>query len=345
MIRSYIFFALTLGLVVVVFLMITLDIDNQTIEFTLPTLLLLLGLFGTSIYIYSLWTAKRITGPLEHIAEAIEKMGKGQYKERLPITADYEFAVIQHRFNEMAESLEQAEQENRRLQESKQLMLADLSHDLKTPITTIQGYAKAFQLGLVDSEEKRERYLQLIYNKATVVTSLIDDLFRLSKLERSDYPISVEQGDMAELLREIAADYYDSMEEKGMVMELDIPSGEVLADYDSGLMRRAIANLLSNALRHNPKGTEVLIALEESADEVMIIVRDNGIGISDELKAVIFDPFVRGDAARPGDGGTGLGLAISKQILELHRGELRLDNRNGLTVFELVVCKKAGNGE
>ncbi|WP_233182690.1 HAMP domain-containing sensor histidine kinase [Paenibacillus sonchi] len=345
MIRSYIYFALTLGLVVVVFLMIALDIDTQTIELRLPTLLLVLGLFGMSIYIFSQLMVKRITRPLEHIAEAIERMGKGEYKERLSITADYEFSVIQHRFNEMAESLEQAERENRRLQDSKQRMLADLSHDLKTPVTTIQGYAKALQLGLVDSQEKKERYLQLIYNKATVVTALIDDLFRLSKLERPDYPISVEQGDLAELLREIAADYYDAMEDKGMVMELDIPSGEVMADYDPGLMRRAIANLLSNAVQHNSGGTVVLIALEELAEDVRIRVQDNGGGISDELKEVIFDPFVRGDAARPGDGGTGLGLAISKQILELHRGELRLDNRNGLTVFELVVRKKPGTGE
>ncbi|OKP89049.1 two-component sensor histidine kinase [Paenibacillus sp. P32E] len=345
LIRSYVYFALTLGLVVVVFLMLVIDLNSQTIELTLPMLLLLLALFGMSIYIYGLWTAKRVTRPLEHIAEAIERMGKGQYNERLLITGDYEFSVIQHRFNEMAESLEQAEKENRRLQEGKQRMLADLSHDLKTPITTIQGYAKAFQLGLVDNEEKKERYLQLMYNKATLVTELIDDLFRLSKLERTEYPVLLEQGDLAELLRKIAADYYDPFEEKGMAMEMDIPPGEVLANYDSALMGRAIGNLLSNVLLHNPEGTEVYIALEELADEVVITVQDNGVGISDELKDVIFEPFVRGDAARPGDGGTGLGLAITKQIMELHRGVLRLDNRNGLTVFGLVVCKKLSTGE
>ncbi|MEK3914220.1 HAMP domain-containing sensor histidine kinase [Paenibacillus sp. FSL H7-0331] len=193
---------------------LVLDTDSQTIEISMPGVFLLLLLFGVNVYVYSLWTAKRITRPLEHIADAIQRMEKGQYAERLNITAGYEFGVIQQHFNDMAETLGRTELENHRLQDSKQQMLADLSHDLMTPMTTIKGYAKALQLGMVDSEGKKERYLQLIYNKATLVTSMIDDIFNLSKLERADYPLSAEPGDMTELLREIADDYYDQFEDK-----------------------------------------------------------------------------------------------------------------------------------
>jgi signal transduction histidine kinase len=339
--KSYIFFALTLGMVNVGFLWAVIDMDNEVVELSLPGLLVLLALFGLNTYGYSLWSSRRITRPLEAIAEAIQRMGKGQYSLRLDIAGDYEFSVIQQHFNNMAESLERAEEENRRLQESKRRMLSDLSHDLKTPVTSIQGYAKALSLGLVDQEEKRERYLQLIYNKSTLVTSLIDDIFSLSKLERLDYPLTLSPGDIAELVREIAAEYYDAFEEKGFMAEWDIPPGEVAAEYDHNLMRRAIANLLSNALLHNPPGSEVTMRLEEAAAAVKISVMDNGEGIPDELKDVIFDPFVRGDAARQGEGGSGLGLAIAKQTMELHGGSLELNRHNGLSVFELVLPRKA----
>ncbi|GGF88281.1 hypothetical protein GCM10010912_36950 [Paenibacillus albidus] len=340
LIKSYVFFAFTLGVINLALLLLVLDTENEIIEITLPWLLLLGLLFSMNVYIYSRWTAKRITRPLESIAAAIRRMEKGHYTERLDITAGYEFSVIQQRFNDMAERLERTEEENHRLQASKQRMLADLSHDLKTPITTIQGYAKALQLGMVDNEAQKERILQLIYTKSTLVTTLVDDIFNLSKLDRPDYPLVAMQGDLAELLREIAADYYDQFEDKQFTLLLDIPHGEVLMDYDSNLMRRAISNLLSNALLHNPPGTEVSIRLSDADDTVRLFVIDNGVGISDQLKRVIFDPFVRGDAARQGDGGTGLGLAIARQTLELHGGELNLHNQHGKTEFELVLYKK-----
>lgn len=344
LIKSYIFFALTLGAVILAFLSLVLDTDRQTINISLWGLFLLLMLFGVNVYVYSLWTVKRITRPLEQISEAIQRMERGQYAERLNITAGYEFMVIQKKFNQMAETLERAELENRRLQDSKRQMLADLSHDLMTPVTTIQGYAKALQLGMVEGGEKKERYLQLIYNKAEQVALLTDDIFNLSKLERADYPLSLERGDLAELLRETAASYYDQFVDKQFAVELSIPSGEVIADYDAPLIRRAIANLLVNALRHNPPGTKVAIRLEDAGHAVRLAVIDDGSGIPDRLKETIFDPFVRGDTARQGDGGSGLGLAIVKQTVELHGGRLNLDTSGGRTAFEIVLHKRQAQG-
>lgn len=264
LLKSYVLFAALLGVIILIFLALILDINNQAVEVNLLQLLLFLVLFGICSLFYALWIAKRITGPLEKIASAIQRMGEGKYNERLSIAGGYEFSVIQQRFNDMAESLERSEAENRRLQEGKRRMLADLSHDLKTPITTIQGYAKALELGIFDHEEKRERCLK-------------------------------------------------------------------------GLMRRAISNLLSNALKHNPPGTQVTIRLTKKRGRLSIEITDDGIGIPDELKKFVFDPFVWGDASRWEDGGSGLGLAIVKQIAEMHGGKLHLHNMQKGTTFELVL--------
>lgn len=340
LVKTHIFFACTLVMSLVVLLISAIDMERETVEIGLSELLLLLFIFGSNITIYSLWTAKRITGPLEQIAGAMGEMGQGRYEERLAIQATDEFARVERYFNKMAESLQQAETENRKLQESKRRMLVDLSHDLKTPITSIQGYAKALQLGLLDDEADRMKALQLIYNKSIQVATLIDDIFELSKLDSPDFPLRAAPGDLAELLRETVADGYDQFEQRGFALNLDIPPSPVIVKYEAGFMRRAISNLLSNALRYNPPGTEVTVRLTDAGAAVRLAVIDNGVGISDALKAVIFDPFVRGDSSRQGDGGTGLGLSITKQIMERHGGELRLDNGNGQTSFELILYRR-----
>lgn len=335
--KSYLLFAASFAAVALIFLSLVLDMNRQMIVVNALHLLFFLGMLGTCSLAYALWTAKRITGPLEQIAAAIQRMEEGKYSERLNIAAGYEFSVIQRRFNDMAESLEISEAENRRLQDGKRRMLADLSHDLKTPITTIQGYAKALELGIFDQEEKKEKCLDLIYKKATHVTELIDQIFNLTKLDRPDHPLMLEPVDIAELLRETAAAFYEPFEEKDFQMMVDIPAEEVLTECDPSLIRRAISNLLSNALRHNPPGTQVSVRLVKKGNQLSMAIEDNGIGISDEMKAIIFDPFVRGDAARQEDGGTGLGLAIVKQIAELHGAELHLHNLPKTTTFELVL--------
>ncbi|AWB43728.1 sensor histidine kinase [Paenibacillus sp. CAA11] len=337
LIKTYVFFACTMGIVELVFVAFMVHVEGGTIDIRLQWLLFFLLVFGLHVWIYSLWTSRRVTRPLEEIAGAIREMKQGRFHERLHIQASHEFLQIQTDFNDMAETLQRAEAENLKLQESKQRMLVDISHDLKTPITTIQGYAQALQLGIVTDEEQRRKYLQLIYSKSTLVTGLIDDIFNLSKLDSPDIPLHAVPGDLAELLREAAAEYYEQFEAKEFTLQLDIPPIEVIVSYDEKLLQRAVTNLLSNALRYNPPGTEVTLRLEDLGSAVHLSVIDNGIGISDELKAVIFDPFVRGDASRKGDGGTGLGLSIARQIVRLHGGELSLNNQPGQTSFELVL--------
>ncbi|RCX16687.1 signal transduction histidine kinase [Fontibacillus phaseoli] len=337
--KSYVYFALTIGIVNSVLLVFVVHPESATIEITLGWLLLALALFVLNVWIYSLWTAKRITTPLEQIAAAIQDMSRGQYQRRLGDQAGFEFSLIQQQFNEMAEKLETATAENLRLENSKQRMLVNLSHDLKTPITTIQGYAKALQLGIVENEEERSKYLELIYNKSILVTSLIEDIFSLSKLDSPDYPLEKTSGDLAELIRELAAETYEQFTDKGLPLNLRLPRRKVTFTFDGKLMRRTISNLLTNALLYNPPGTEVIIQLSETDHEVWLDVIDNGVGIPDELKEVIFDPFVRGDASRRSDGGTGLGLAIAKTTVELHGGRLTLDNSPGNTAFQIVLPK------
>lgn len=301
--------------------------------------LLFIVLFGINVYVYSRLTAVRLTNPLTAIAEGIRNVAGGRYNERLHFEANYELAQIQESFNAMAEKLEKAQEDNKLLEESKQRMLVHISHDLKTPITTIQGYAKALQLGMIEDEAKKLRTMKLIHDKTQLVAELIDDVFELSKLESPDYPVVKEAADLAEFLREMAVDYYDLFEEKHFVFDCDIPSQEVIVTFNRKLLYRAVSNLLANALKYNLPETTVRLILTDGDTKVSIEVADNGVGIPDHLRDRVFEAFVRGDAARKSDGGTGLGLTIARHIVEKHGGWLVLDTEGGTTRFELMLPK------
>ncbi|ASA26119.1 hypothetical protein B9T62_00675 [Paenibacillus donghaensis] len=335
--QSYLVFTFAMAVVTVVLLLFAVSFTSATVEITLGGLLLFLLLLVINVWLYGLWTATRITKPLEQIAGAMQQITHGRYDQRLHYEADYEFSVIQQRFNALAEALELAEADNRRLESSKQRMLADLSHDLKTPLTTIQGYTQALQLGLADNPEQSRRYLQLIEQKTKRMDSLIDDISSLSSLNSPGYPLLIAPNDLAELLRELAAEYYDLFEDKQFTFIMDVPEEELLLPCDFKLIRRAVSNLLTNALKHNPPGTQVEVKLRAAGYNVILSVADNGIGIADSLAESLFEPFVRGDDSRTSGGGTGLGLAITSTTAVLHGGELVLDRTGRTTCFRLTL--------
>ncbi|CAM4466621.1 HAMP domain-containing sensor histidine kinase [Paenibacillus tarimensis] len=297
----------------------------------------LLLLFALCVVIYSRWTARRITRPLEMMVKAIRRIRSGHYSERLSFQANAELMQIQEHLNEMSINLERTEREKRELEQSRQRMLLDLSHDLKTPITNIQGYAKALQLEMADTPEKRQQYLDIIVSKAGIVTSLIEDMFQLAILDSPDYPYAPEEVDLAELLRQTAIEYYDQFERKGIMLSVNIPESKVVVRMDRKLLYRAVANLLSNALKHNEPGTEAGLVLELTANWASIQVKDNGVKIPDEVKAELFQPFMRGDKVRKSGEGTGLGLAIARRAVERHGGTLNLREDGSGKTFEIML--------
>ncbi|HWL26573.1 MAG TPA: HAMP domain-containing sensor histidine kinase [Ureibacillus sp.] len=227
----------------------------------------------------------------------------------------------------VAKELEIKSQEKDRLEESKKKMLADLSHDLKTPMTTIQGYSKALYDGFVHDEEQRRRYLKYIYDKSIRVTDLIDELFIFSKLDNPDSQTNKQEHDLCEFLRQVIVEYYELFAEKEMELNIDIPAKKIVYSFDQKLLYRAISNILENTIKYNPVQTNVFISLKEKKGLIVIEIGDDGTGINEEIAQSLFEPFVRGDKSRMNDGGSGLGLAITKKIIEKHDGSVYVDTK------------------
>ena len=210
------------------------------------------------------------------------------------------------------------------------LMYAAIAHDLKTPMTSVQGFAKALSEGKVSDEEKKEIY-DIIYAKSNTMNDMINTLFEYSKLGTQEYKPIPESFDICSLVRDIAAENYTEFEEHGIELDIDIPDEPIMCMLDKKLFGRVINNLLGNANKYNHTGKEVGIKLYKDSDNVVIEVTDDGEAIDEEFVPRMFEAFARGDKTRKTDGGTGLGLGISRKIVEKHKGTLKYiwaENRN-----------------
>lgn len=218
------------------------------------------------------------------------------------------------------------QEEDLRLQyeRARNLMLSDIAHDLRTPITTIAGYSKALNDGLITSDEKRKEYLDAIENKAKRMSDLITLLFEYVRLDSDYFTLKKTRVDITELLRENAALLYADVEEKGMEFLIEIPEEPYEIELDKLQFSRVITNLINNALKHNDEGTEIALKMEKKGDEIEISVSDNGTLIPSMLIEHIFEPFVVADTSRESKGGSGLGLSIAKKIVQMHGWTLEL---------------------
>lgn len=213
------------------------------------------------------------------------------------------------------------------LEKEKNRMLSDIAHDIRNPITTVAGYAQALDEGMVKDPEKQREYLQAIRNKSRRVNDLIELLFEYAKLNSAGFSLEKKQIDLCELLRQNAAEMYADAEEQQMEIVPEIPEESIRIWADPVQLSRVIINLLTNAIRYNPPGTEILAALQKDAagsGDIQLTIADTGAAIPEEVAERIFEPFSRGDAARPTDGGSGLGLSIAESIVRMHGWELSL---------------------
>lgn len=298
------------------------------------------GLIFLLIIVYSYWVARRIRKPLRIITLGLKQMIEGNYDTRISLYAEKEFTQIGETFNYMADVIEKTTKEKRQAEESKQRLMVDLSHDLKTPITSIQGFAQALVEGRGEDAERQKRYLHYIYNKSSHVTKLIQNMLELLKIDSPDFLAHIERQELGEFIREIIADTYGEIEQKNFVLQLNVPEQEVYANFDAELLSSVIHNLISNALTYNPPRTHLRVEVIQSEREVIIEIADTGVGIPEKLWSTIFDPFVRGDEARSTTGGTGLGLSIAMKNTEKMGGTLHLDrSKVESTVFTIRIPK------
>lgn len=281
-------------------------------------------LFVITMFFYVRYINKHVQKPLVTLNKAMNDFATDEFREKIDYHGTKEFEQLCDSFNEMAELLNASEAQKSALEQDKQRMLASLSHDLKTPITVIQGFSKAIRDGIVTDADK-QKYLELIISKADLMGELVNEFYEYTKLEHPDFKIEPQKTDIAEFCRLFLADKYNEFDLQGYNLETDIPEEQIYCDIDARQFRHVLNNLAGNFFKYTPKGSTLYFALERRDSEIVMRIADNGSGISPDARDDIFKPFVVGEKSRNKQG-SGLGLAVCQRIVLAHGGTIELSN-------------------
>ncbi|MEG1506277.1 MAG: HAMP domain-containing sensor histidine kinase [Bacilli bacterium] len=307
---------------------------NRILKVLKDSLTVFLIVYFIIITIFILGLKRIVKKPLILLNNALIKFKNGNKNEKINYKGPKEFVKICDNFNDMAEKLRTSDKLNKDLEDQKQKIITDVSHDLKTPITVIQGYSRAIIDGVVQPNEINT-YLETIYQKSNTLSDMINTLYEYSKSIHPDYVLKLEEIDICTYLRDLLATIYNELLINSVKLEVDIPEKVILVEIDKLEMKRVIDNLVFNASKHNEKGITIYCSLTKEENNVIILIADNGKGIPKGMYESIFNPFVVEDIAR-GSNSSGLGLSISKNIIEKHHGEIKLvENKMYKTTFEI----------
>jgi len=257
--------------------------------------------------------ARSLYRPIRRVTRAAEEMAQGRYEQEIPPAGPEEVKGLALAFNQMAKQVRLSQQ---RLRE----FLADVSHELRSPLTSIRGFAQAMVDGTAKDSEAQSRAARIIEDESKRMIRLVDELLELSKIESGQIQMLWEPVDVKALLEHCEQIFEMRAEEKGLRLKTDVePSVSVVGDIDR--LEQVFSNLLDNAIRHTPTGGEVTFSARACGDHVEITVADTGPGISPEELPHVFERFYQADASAT-RAGTGLGLAIVREVVRAHGGDI-----------------------
>jgi heavy metal sensor kinase len=315
-------------------------VDEEPVQHALWTLAWTLGisvpvLVGLSVF-GGYFLAGRMLSPVRRMATAAEKIGGDRLAERLPVeNPGDELGRLATVTNRSLDRLQEALERQRRF-------TADASHEMRTPLTAIRSAGEVALRRAQSAADYRDTIGSMLEGVGEL-TSLIDRLLLLARAEAGTLPVAPERLDASDIAREVSELLQPVAEERGVSIELVAPKGDGLAvTADRMLLRRAVLNILDNAVKHSPAGASVLVEAASLSGSVMLAVRDSGPGIAPEHHEKVFQRFYRvepdrGRAARS-DGGAGLGLAIAKWAVEVSGGRIELQSATGSgTTFTIIL--------
>ncbi|SFB06794.1 Signal transduction histidine kinase [Lentibacillus halodurans] len=278
------------------------------------------------------FVSRSIIKPVRRLSKAAAEISEGNLDYSIVSSRNDELGLLSDTFESMRLKLKEANKLQNRYEENRKELIASISHDLKTPMTSIKGYVKGVQDGVADTPEKLDRYMETIYRKANEMDALIDELSLYSKLDLERIPFAFEELDLYAFFSDFAEELRLDLEQNGGTVNFQADwQNNYFVEADRDQLKRAVTNIVQNSLKHMDKQhKKMAFHLTAGDGYVLVEIQDNGNGISEENVPLIFDSFYRADASRNAEtGGSGLGLAIVKRIVTSHGGEIWADSRLG----------------
>lgn len=294
----------------------------------LSAAVLMAALAAAGVFVY----VRSIMKPIRHLKEAAVRMSAGDFAARVEVTRpSAEVEELSRAFNTMADELSEIEQSRREF-------VANVSHELRSPITSIMGYIQGMEDGTIPQEE-HGRYLTIVSDETKRLSKLIGDLLALSRLERNDAALTYTDFDVCEMLRRAIIRRLGDIDSRRMEIDCDFEDDSMLVHADADRIEQVVVNLLDNAIKFTPEGGKITLKCRSEKELCLVTVKDNGVGILPEDRAKVFDRFFTADRAHTAGKGTGLGLSICQRILQMHGQSLRLEDTTEGAAFTFTLEK------
>ncbi len=274
-------------------------------------------------FFYAKLTSKKIIEPINELIQGAKAIGKGDYSYQIKYNTDNELDYIRDEINQMSNQLQ--EETNRRinLENERNQLIMNLSHDIKTPLTNVIGYSQTLMDRPLDENTKKS--IETIYTYGLNAAALTEELFDYSKI--NTHTFTKEILDIVELTRLKLAEYIHQFETLNIDYEFILPEYAINLSLNKLMYYRVLDNLIQNAIKYNQKDFSLSVFITDTTDKCTVIIEDNGIGIPPSYHESIFNPLTRVENSRNRElGGTGLGLSIVKQIVLKHQGKVSLDS-------------------
>ena len=295
------------------------------------------------------WIRKGIVKPIERMRIATQNIKNGKLDFELTWDIKDEIGELCKDFEEMRKRLQANEEEIVAYDQASKELISNITHDLKTPITAIKGYAEGILDGVADTGEKQEKYIRTISNKANELNTLINELTVYSKFDRSRIPYNFQRLNVKAYFDDCAEDLFIELEAKGIVFQyINKVARDVQIIGDPEQLSRVVHNIISNSVKYMDKVEQrIQLRVKESGENILVEIEDNGKGIRGQDIPYIFDRFYRTDASRNSmTGGSGIGLSIVKKIMEEHNGKIwakSIDKVGTTMCFIIKKCQEDTN--
>ena len=279
------------------------------------------GLIGVAIaLVITFLLSRRVLAPVKALTSAARQLGRGDFSQRVQVKDKGEVGEMANTFNFMASDLEQAEQLQRN-------MVADIAHELRTPLSNLRGYLEAVRDGVIKPDADTIRSLD---EEAALLSRLVDDLQELSLAEAGELKLVCQAENIGELIKQTVGGLQAQATTKGLSVSVDLPDRLPAVNIDSPRISQVLRNLLENAIAHTAEGDAITVTAAQQGNWVEVSVVDTGEGIPAEGLPNIFERFYRVDKSRARTtGGSGLGLTIAKRLVEAHGGTIQAHSEGG----------------
>ena len=283
---------------------------------------------------------RMLTRRLDVIKRTVKDFERGELNKRIPIKSNDEITDLSLCFNRMADTVVESMNDMKKADKLRRDLVANVSHDLRNPLSSIQGYVETIQMkGEEITQEELQRYLEPVLSNTKKLNRMIDDLFDLSKLDAENVTPNLEHISLAELVQDLVQQFTPIADQKNIEIKTIYPENPHAQIYaDIGLLDRALSNLIDNAIQHTPEGGTVTIKSIQNGKDISLEISDSGTGIPESDIPHIFDRFYQVDKSRSNSSGAGLGLSIAQKILELHGAKITVQSLlNKGTTFKIMM--------